>query len=160
MNPGEITDRSEFLDRVGGHSPYRVAGKVVKSVGMIFEAVLPGASVGSVCRILTSEAGTARPLRLDESAHALPGVDAEVIGFREKRVVLMPFGDSRGVSTDSIVVLKRSSPTVRLGNALPGECSTPPENRSTEKARSPGTRTKAPAFDRFTNRRAIRSSAP
>lgn len=120
MSAGEIAGQNEFLDRIGVHSPYRVAGKVVKSIGMIFEAVLPGASVGSVCRILTAEAGTARPLRLDESAHALPGVDAEVIGFREKRVVLMPFGDARGVSTDSVVVLKRSSPTIRLGNALLG----------------------------------------
>lgn len=108
-----------LLDRISSHSPYRVAGKVVKSIGMVFEAVLPGASVGSVCRILTGEGGGI-PLRLDESALALPGVDAEVIGFREKRVVLMPFGDARGVSTDSIVVLKRNSASIQLGNALLG----------------------------------------
>jgi flagellum-specific ATP synthase len=117
---GEIFGTREYLDRVATHTPYRVAGKVVKAVGMIFEAVLPGASVGSICRILTSEDGGTRSFRLDESAHRLPGVDAEVIGFRDKRVVLMPFGDPRGVSTDSIVILKRSSPMIQVGNALLG----------------------------------------
>lgn len=111
---------SSFLDRVGTHVPYRVAGKVVKSIGMVFEAVLPGASVGSVCRILTTENGVPKPLRLDSSAGELPGVDAEVIGFRDKRVVLMPFGDARGISTDSIVLMKRSSATIQVGNALLG----------------------------------------
>lgn len=108
-----------LLDRIATHSPYRVAGKVVKSIGMIFEAILPGASVGSVCRILTGE-GTGLPLRLDDSAFELAGVDAEVIGFREKRVVLMPFGDARGVSTDSIVLLRRNSTSIHVGNALLG----------------------------------------
>ncbi len=111
---------SSFLDRVGTHVPYRVAGKVVKSIGMVFEAVLPGASVGSVCRILITEPGVPKPLRLDDSAGELPGVDAEVIGFRDKRVVLMPFGDARGVSNDSIVLMKRSSATIQVGNALLG----------------------------------------
>lgn len=120
MTIDPIHGRSEFLDRVATHVPFLVAGKVVKSVGMVFEAILPGAAVGSVCRILTTENGAARPLRLDASAHELPGVDAEVIGFREKRVVLMPFGEARGVSTDSVVILKRSSPTIQLGNALLG----------------------------------------
>lgn len=120
MTGNALPGQSDFLDRVATHSPYRIAGKVVKSVGMIFEAVLPGASVGSVCRILTTEGGTARPLRLDANAHDLPGVDAEVIGFRDKRVVLMPFGEARGVSTDSIVILKRSSPMIRVGTALLG----------------------------------------
>lgn len=108
------------LDRISTHVPYRVAGKVVKSIGMVFEAVLPGASVGSICRILTGDTSSPKPLRLDSSAGDLPGVDAEVIGFRDKRVVLMPFGEARGVSNDSLVVLKKSSATFRVGNALLG----------------------------------------
>ncbi len=120
MSANPIEGTSAYLDRISTHVPYRVAGKVVKSIGMIFEAILPGASVGSVCRILTTENGAATPLRLDENSHHLPGVDAEVIGFREKRVVLMPFGDARGVSTDSVVILKRTSPLIQVGNALLG----------------------------------------
>lgn len=108
------------LDRISSHVPYLVAGKVVKSIGMVFEAVLPGASVGSICRILTNDTNAVKPLRLDASAGDLPGVDAEVIGFRDKRVVLMPFGEARGVSNDSLVILKKSSATFRVGNALLG----------------------------------------
>jgi flagellum-specific ATP synthase len=113
-------NRIPLLDRAGSQVPYRVAGKVVKSIGMVYEAVLPGASVGSLCRILTSDSHHPKPLRLDERAEQLPGIDAEVIGFRDKRVVLMPFSEARGVSNDSIVLLKRSSATVRVGNALLG----------------------------------------
>lgn len=113
-------ESSELFDRIAAHSSYRVAGKVVKSIGMVFEAILPGASVGAVCRILTLDPGASKSLRLDGSAGELPGVDAEVIGFREKRVVLMPFGDARGVSNDSIVILKRSSAVFRVGTAMLG----------------------------------------
>lgn len=113
-------NRTQMLDRVSTHVSYRVAGKVVKSIGMVFEAILPGASVGSICRILTPEPGASKPLKLDESAGELPGVDAEVIGFREKRVVLMPFGEARGVSNDSLVIIKKSSAVFRVGNALLG----------------------------------------
>jgi flagellum-specific ATP synthase len=109
-----------LIDRITSHTPYRVAGKVVKSIGMVYEAVLPGASIGSICRILTADLGATKPLHLDERTDALPGVDAEVIGFRDKRVVLMPFSEARGVSNDSIVILKRTSATVRIGRALLG----------------------------------------
>jgi flagellum-specific ATP synthase len=121
MNPIFPSEReSDLMGKLSAHVPYRVAGKVVKSIGMVFEAVLPGASVGSVCRILTSPDGAPMPLRLEGGGVEAPGIDAEVIGFREKRVVLMPFGDARGVSSDSLVVLKRSSPAFRVGQALLG----------------------------------------
>jgi flagellum-specific ATP synthase len=120
MSSNGFLGGDEFLDRISNHTPFLVAGKVVKSIGMVFEAILPGASVGSICRILTTDSRGAAPMRLDESSHLLPGVDAEVIGFRDRRVVLMPFGDARGVSTDSIVILKRSTPAIRVGNALLG----------------------------------------
>ncbi|MBC7384546.1 MAG: FliI/YscN family ATPase [Cryobacterium sp.] len=109
-----------LFDRLSNHPPYRVAGKVVKSIGMVFEAVLPGASVGSICRILTTHGDLSRPLRLNEESGELPGVDAEVIGFRDKRVVLMPFGEARGVSNDSTVILKKSSAVFRVGRAMLG----------------------------------------
>lgn len=112
---------STFLvDRIATQVPYRVAGKVVKSIGMVYEAVLPGASVGSLCRILTADGNVTKPMRLDDTVDDLPGIDAEVIGFRDKRVVLMPFSEGRGVSTDSIVVMRKNSATVRVGNALLG----------------------------------------
>lgn len=81
---------------------YNEAGKITKSMGLIFEAHLPGASIGSVCSIV----------------HA--GVEAEVVGFREKRVLLMPYDDVMGINHDSLVVLENRISTVRVGTALLG----------------------------------------
>jgi len=88
---------------------YHEAGKVTKSLGLIYEAHLPGAGVGSLCRIIPNG---------DPASDR--GVDAEVIGFRDKRVLLMPFEDVAGVNNDSLVVLKKMASTVSVGKSLLG----------------------------------------
>ena len=68
-------DRQKWTNRLVSALLYKEAGKVTKSVGLLYEAYLPGASVGSKCRILATP-GT----ELSE------GIEAEVIGFRDRRV--------------------------------------------------------------------------
>lgn len=85
---------------------YLEAGKVTKSVGLMFEAHLPGASVGSICKVHT---------HLGQ-----PPIEAEVIGFRDRRVLLMPFDDATGVNNDSRVILHRRGSTIRVSPALLG----------------------------------------
>lgn len=89
--------------------PYIEAGKIKKSRGLVYEAHLPGAAVGSMCRILSG-----RDLRSDE------GVDAEVIGFNDKRAFLMPYADAHGASNDSLVVLRKKSSSVPVSSSLLG----------------------------------------
>ena len=96
-------------ERLGRALFYHSAGKVTKSLGLIYEAHLPGASVGSICRILQN-ADTRSEL----------GVDAEVIGFRDKRVILMPFEDAPSVNNDSLVVLRERASTALVGDLLLG----------------------------------------
>ena len=110
----------DFFAALESEAPYFISGKVTKSVGMVFEAVLPGASVGSLCRILQQDTLNPIPLRLGEKLWTFPGVDAEVIGFREKRAVLMPFSEPKGISTQSIVLLKRARAVVPVSEALLG----------------------------------------
>lgn len=88
---------------------YTEAGKITKSLGLIFEADLPGASVGGLCRIITSS-----------DFNAKEGVDAEVIGFRDKRAILMPLGEVSGVNHHSFVVLKSKVSNVLVGEQLLG----------------------------------------
>ena len=113
-------DSRAVLSALDSERSYFVAGKVTKSVGMVFEAMLPGASVGSLCRILAQDPLNPIPLRLGEKLWSFPGVEAEVIGFREKRAVLMPFADPKGISTSSLVLLKRARATVSVGEAMLG----------------------------------------
>lgn len=98
-------DRTKYNDRLGSALVYREAGKITKSMGLLYEAHLPGASVGSLCRVSTSTGSN---------------VDAEVIGFRDKRILLMPFDQVQGVNNDSQVLLMQRSSSVRVGRALLG----------------------------------------
>ncbi len=109
----EFNESNEFRDRVYDRVRdaliYREAGKVTKSLGLVYEAYLPGASVGSLCRILS-----------ERDISSEKGIDAEVIGFRDRKVILMPFEDAPGVNNDSLVVLKRRSSSFTVGPGLLG----------------------------------------
>ncbi len=61
--------------------PFRYLGKVVKSFGLIVEGDGPMACLGDLCY-------------LEKNGSKIP---AEVVGFRDKRVILMPIGDVRGI---------------------------------------------------------------
>lgn len=102
-------DKSEYEERLAQSLIYTEAGKVTKSLGLMFEAHLPGASVGSLCKIVSSQ---------DSKQDS--GVEGEVIGFKDKRVLLMPFDDVSGVNSDSLVVLKKKASTVTVGDSLLG----------------------------------------
>src|SRR4051812_24477367 len=101
-------DTRSYDERMMSALLYHEAGKVTKCVGMIYEAHLPGAAVGSLCRIYPS--GSAGE----------EGIDAEGIGFRDKRVILMPFDDAPGINNDSRVVLRKKASSVKAGDSLLG----------------------------------------
>lgn len=105
------TVRRDLDQRVKSTLPYVEAGKVTQSMGMLYEAYLPDALIGSVCRILKY-----RDPKSEE------GVDAEVVGFRDKRVLLMPFEDvqGQGLNHDSLVILRQKSSQALVGDALLG----------------------------------------
>ncbi len=102
-------DQERYEGRLSHALPYHEAGKVTKSLGLVYEAYLPGASVGSVVRILRHA-----------DPHSDEGIDAEVVGFRDKHVLIMPFEDTKGVNNDSLVVLKKRASTFRVSDALLG----------------------------------------
>ena len=79
----------------------RRSGRVVRLVGTLLEAELPGARVGEVCRI-------------DD------GGVAETVGFRETRALLMPFGAVDGMRYGARVETLGEMPSVPVGEALRG----------------------------------------
>lgn len=101
-------DAEAYLERLEGAPIYRPAGKVIKSVGMVFEAHLPGAKVGSLCRIESGSGG------------GNLSVQAEVIGFRDKRVLLMPFEETYGINNESRIRLEQEDSAMAVGEALLG----------------------------------------
>ena len=103
-------DFKEYYRRLNSALLYHEAGKVTKSLGLIYEAHLPGASVGSLCKIQTSSS----MLDMDE------GVEAEVIGFKDKKILLMPFQNNISVNNDSRVSLIQKDTSVLVGEAMLG----------------------------------------
>lgn len=104
-----IIRRSIYENRLNRSLIYQEAGKVTKSLGLLYEAHLPGAGVGSICRILDSP-----------DPRSQEGVDAEVVGFRDKHILLMPFDEASGVNNDSLVVLKQRNSMIQVGPSLLG----------------------------------------
>lgn len=82
-------------------------GKVVKMVGLTLEASGPSANLNDVCYITGSD-GVQKKL-------------AEVIGFRENRILLMPYDDMTGVGIGSLVENTGMSFKVPVGEALLGK---------------------------------------
>jgi len=98
-----------YLDRLTRTPIYLEAGKVSQSLGLVYHAHLPGAGIGAQVRILEGQ-----------DPHSEAGVDAEIIGFKDQQVVLMPFGDASGVNNDSLVVLRKRASVVAVGESLLG----------------------------------------
>lgn len=82
-------------------------GKVIKMVGLTIEATGPNANLNDVCYI-TGE---------DHSKKKI----AEVIGFRENRILLMPYDDMTGVGIGSLVENSGSAFKVPVGEELLGK---------------------------------------
>ena len=81
-------------------------GKVVKVVGLTLESIGPSAKLGDMCCITSGE---------DREQ-----IMAEVVGFREDRVLLMPYSEIVGVGIGSRVENTGNPLTVKVGNELLG----------------------------------------
>ena len=93
----DILEKTDTLER---------AGRVTKIVGLAVEASGPASKIGDVCEM-----------------HTLTGersVRAEIVGFRDGRTLLMPFGSLEGVGLGSYVVYTGKSLRVPVGKELTG----------------------------------------
>ena len=104
-------DESKLDQRLSEILLHKEIGKITRSLGLLFEAYLPGAAIGSICQIYPS---SSRGLAQEN------GIDAEVVGFKEEKVLLMPFEETQGIHHGSAVVLKRKASSVPVGSFLLG----------------------------------------
>lgn len=106
-----LTIRSEnrlahLLERVQQAPVLENRGRVVQLIGLVIESVGPMAAVGEVCRI--------------ESARHDGSTLAEVVGFRNNHVLLMPLGEVHGIHPGSEVIALGAPLQVPVGNCLKG----------------------------------------
>lgn len=97
---------SKYQHLVDHTEMIKFSGRVSKLIGLTIEANGPAVEVGEVCQIY--------PLR------GKTFITAEVIGFRDNVVVLMPFGEMTGIGPGSKVIATGSSLSVEVGEELLG----------------------------------------
>ena len=86
--------------------PYQMYGKVSQVVGLVVEGKGPVSSVGDAALIYPTE--------------GKPPINAEVVGFREGKTLLMPLGELRGVGVGSKILSKKSVVNMGVGSGLLG----------------------------------------
>jgi flagellum-specific ATP synthase len=65
-------------------------GRVNQVIGLVIEGLGPAAAIGDICRIQVKGRGGPIP--------------AEVVGFRDHKILLMPLGDSRGIQPGDAIL--------------------------------------------------------
>lgn len=83
-------------------------GYVSQVVGLTIESIGPMCSVGDLCYIVPQQ-------------EAAEGVYAEVVGFRDKNLLLMPLGETTGIGVGSIVQATGKPLQVAVGEELLGK---------------------------------------
>lgn len=99
-------DFHNFYDILRNLETVEHSGKVMKVVGLTVESNGPSVNMGNICRIYPSVGDGY--------------VEAEVVGFRDQRVLLMPFGDMTGIGFGSRVVSTGQSLRVAVSDQLVG----------------------------------------
>ncbi len=95
----------DLLRRLEGVEPLRIEGRVRALVGLGIRALVPGVRVGEVVRI---------------ERRGRPPLDAEVVGFVEDEVMLMPFGPPEGVGPQDPVRPTGKPLRIRVAEGLLG----------------------------------------
>ncbi len=101
-----MIDFKALEQAVSSTRTYRYLGRVTKVSGLVVESIGPTTRVGELCQITSSEDGRI--------------YGAEVIGFNENKVLLMPLGATAGIKLGDRVEAAGELPAVYVSPALTG----------------------------------------
>jgi len=96
----------KYLNIISNAEPMRITGKITQIVGLVIESQGPSVNLGDLCYICPRNEGMAIP--------------AEVVGFRQNRVLLMPIGEMQGIGPGCEVVSAHQTLKVNVGHHLLG----------------------------------------
>ena len=95
-----------YADRIDRVNTIKQFGKVTQVVGLVIESAGPAVSIGRLCNIENFD-GSSR-------------VQAEVVGFRDDRLLLMPHGSISGITPGAIVTSAADQLRIPVGSSLIG----------------------------------------
>lgn len=100
----------DLIQQISNIPTFKKYGRVSRVVGLMIESQGPESSVGDVCKIHINSAKTGASIIL-----------AEVVGFKEEIVVLMPYTNIREISTGCLVEGTNSPLEIKVGPELIGK---------------------------------------
>ncbi|MCI2106710.1 MAG: flagellar protein export ATPase FliI [Intestinimonas sp.] len=95
-----------MIQQLQNAETFSLTGKIENIVGMSIEASGGNAAVGDICRIYSGESGKQ--------------VTAEVVGFKDDRILLMPYSDMKGISSGNLVRNTGRQLSLQMGPFLRG----------------------------------------
>jgi flagellar protein export ATPase FliI len=101
-----VINFEKYQKNLNQASTVHVKGRITELVGLVARAVIPGVKVGELCLIDTQEGKN--PIK------------AEVVGFKDNEVLLMPLGNLEGIAPGSEVTRTGDCLKVPVGEELLG----------------------------------------
>lgn len=98
---------NEYKKAIDATNTFRPIGKVLQVIGLTIEADGPESSIGDLCHIYN---------KIGDSKF----IHAEVVGFREEKILLMPLGSMEGLKPGAIVINTNDPIKVKVGPSLLG----------------------------------------
>lgn len=102
----QMFDLTQLENKLTSANTHLRFGKITQVIGLVIESEGPDVSLGEVCIIQNKDG---RPL-----------IQAEVVGFRENRVLLMPFGEMTGINALCRVIPTGKILHIKIGPELLG----------------------------------------
>src|SRR5579885_2632798 len=101
-----VINFEKYQKNLNKASTVKIKGRVTELVGLVAKAAIPNVKVGELCLI-----------EADGGAHQ---IKAEVVGFKENEVLLMPLGNLEGIAPGSEVTATGDCLKVPVGMNLLG----------------------------------------
>jgi len=98
-------DIKKYRSFVETSSFVKKTGKISQIIGLLIESNGPGVSIGSICTI--------------QSKNRSP-VEAQVVGFRDNKTLLMPLGDIYGIAPGCTIEVTEEQPSFSVSSEMIG----------------------------------------
>ena len=101
----DTIDIKKYRSFVETSSFVKKTGKISQIIGLIIESNGPGVSIGSICTIQSKNR---------------PSVEAQVVGFRDNKTLLMPLGDIYGIAPGCTIEVTEEQPSFSVSSEMIG----------------------------------------
>lgn len=101
-----VFSADKYIDAINNAETMKLNGKVTQIIGLVIESQGPNVKLGELCYICPRASDIAIP--------------AEVVGFRQDRVLLMPIGEMQGIGPGCEIVSANRTLGIFVGRQLLG----------------------------------------